>query len=241
VKAVSTRRVYALAMLALAVGVLAGADPVRAELRDATLRAEIEAFALGHAGAPPFAMEIPSLRDFTAPSAGYERVRVDLSTRASGPVRGTLPVTVRLHADGEEIKRGIVTVRLRTDHPTWVASRTLVAGDVIHESDLRRESVSDHRLARGGVRDPARLLGRRVTRTVRAGTVLRADLVEEIPVIQRGSMVPLRLQRGRLRIEAFGRAREAGTPGQPVRVLNLESRREVVGVVQDDGVVHVGF
>lgn len=232
---------HRLAAVALAVWAFAPTAPARAELRDAELRSEIEAFALDYAGAPPFAMEIPSLRDFTAPSASYGRVEVDLSTHASGPVRGSLPVTVRLRSDGEEFKRGIVTVRLSSDRPVLVAARPLAAGQVIRESDLRREPASNARLSRRGLDDPSQLIGRRVTRNVRVGGVLRSDLVTDVPVIYRGSMVRIRLQRGSLRIEALGRAREDGAPGQPLRVLNLESRREIVGVVQADGVVHVQF
>ena len=224
----------------LAVG-LAGSAPVRAELSDAELRREIEAFALGYAGPPPFAMEIPALEDFTAPSAGYGHVDVHLSTRAQGPVRGSLPVTVRLRADGEEFKRGIVTVRLRSDHPALVAARDLPVGHVLAEADLRREPVSRHEASRGVTVDASQLVGRRVRRFVRVGTVLRPEIVEDVPVIRRGSTVRLRLQRGPLRIEAVGRARENAAAGQPVRVLNLESRREVVGIVRPDGVVHVQF
>jgi len=230
-----------LAVLALAVWAFAPAVPARAELRDDELRSEIEAFALGYAGAPPFAMEIPSLRAFTAPSAPYGHVDVELSTHANGPVRGSLPVTVRLRSGGEEFKRGIVTVRLSSDRPVLVAARSLSAGEVIGAADLRHESVSSGRGARAGVSDPSQLIGRRVTRSVRAGSVLRLDGVADVPVIRRGSMVRIRLQRGSLRIEALGRARDNGAPGQPLRVLNLESRREVMGVVQADGAVHVQF
>jgi flagella basal body P-ring formation protein FlgA len=234
-----TRRAAGLAAALLVLA--AGPRPARAELSEQELRDQIERFALPYAGAPPFALEIPSVRDFSEASAPFGPVDVRLSTLVSQPGFGSLPVTVSLESSGREFKRGVVTVRLRPEQPVLVAARPIEAGTVIREEDLREEIVADARPVPGRIEQRSEAVGRRATRALRAGTVLRHDLVGEVPVVARGDTVTIRLERGPLRIEALGRAREDAAVGAPVRVLNLESRREVVGIVKEDGVVHVGF
>ena len=226
---------------AVALTGLALAPPAGAGLAEEALRAEIERFALDYAGEPPFAMEIPALRDFTSASAPFRGVSVGLTTQATEPVRGSLPVTVSLRSAGREFKRGVVTVRLRADEAVWVAARTLEAGEVISRRDLRMDPSAAVGTDRARVEHPSQVVGRRATRVVREGTVLRPGHFGDVPVIVRGGMVRIRLQRGPMRIEAMGRAREDGAPGTPIRVLNLESRREIVGIVKADGIVHVEF
>jgi len=228
-------------LLALAWTLAFASAPARADLSEADLRAEIEQFALGYAGDPPFAMEIPALRDFSRASAPFGSVSVQLSTSARHAVRGSLPVTVRLRSGGNEFKRGVVTVQLRSDRPTLVAARTIAAGEVIETGDVRQASVAPSKLSRGSFHEASQVVGRRARRTMREGMVFRPDRIEEVPVIRRGGTVRIRLERGPLRIEAIGRAREDGVLGSPIRILNLESRREIVGIVREDGVVHVAF
>ena len=230
------------ALLVVLAWILAfGSAPARADLSEVDLRAEIEHFALGYAGEPSFAMEIPALRDFTRASAPFDSVSVELSTSAREAVRGNLPVTVRLKSGGDEFKRGVVTVRLRSDRPALVAARSIAAGEVIEAGDVRPASVAPSKLSRGAFYEASQVVGRRAKRMMREGMVFRPDRIEDVPLIRRGGTVRIRLERGSLRIEAIGRAREDGVLGSPIRILNLESRREVVGIVREDGVVHVAF
>jgi len=186
-------------------------------------------------------MEIPVLRDFARASAPFDSVSVELSTSAREAVRGSLPVTVRLKSRGKEFKRGVVTVQLRSDRLALVAARAIAAGDVIEADDVRAASVARSKLSRGAYHEASQVVGRRAKRMMREGMVFRPDRVEDVPVIRRGGTVRIRLERGPLRIEAIGRAREDGVLGSPIRILNLESRREIVGIVREDGVVHVAF
>ncbi|MFQ5417163.1 MAG: flagellar basal body P-ring formation chaperone FlgA [Myxococcota bacterium] len=222
-----------------AAAVIAG--PASAGISESELRTRIETFVISRTAAAPDAIQVPSLRDFTRASAAVDAVAVRLSARESGRVRGSMPVTVSLESRGREFKRGVVTVALRAERVALVAARPVARGSVIGEADVRKESVSSSRLVRGSVVDADQIVGRRATRSLREGTVYRHDLIEDVPLVLRGGDVRIRLDRGLLRIEAVGLAREDGVLGRPVRVLNLQSRREIVGVVREDGVVHVDF
>lgn len=49
------------------------------------------------------------------------------------------------------------------------------------------------------------------------------------------------LQSGALMIQATGQAKERGATGDWIRVVNLDSKRELTGRVDREGRVHVAF
>ncbi len=206
----------------------AGADDVRARVR---------AFVAERAGVPASAVEVPRLAAFELPGSPEVKLSVGERERFRGPTA----VTVVLHRGGEEIKRGVVTVNVERRERVLVAARALPARTRIGPDDVRVASVDARAVPRGAVHDRTLLVGRQTTRSVAAGTPWRSTLVADVPAVARGETVRMRLGRGPLRIETMGRAREEGAEGDSVRVLNLRSRREVVGIVAEAGVVHVPF
>ena len=152
---------------------------------------------------------------------------------------GSAPVTVSLVSAGRELKRGSVNVHVRREGRVLVASRSLPVGHVIAAGDLVEQAVD--RPAADAIRDRSLLIGRQTARSIGRGTVWRETLVKDAPQVTRGELVRIRLHSGALRIDGIARARQDGAAGDRVRVLNVESRRELVGTVTEDGVVHVAF
>jgi flagella basal body P-ring formation protein FlgA len=231
-------------VLAFAAVVAALPGPATASISEAELHAQIETFVRSVGDATDSGLDqiaVPSLRDFTQASTSFDPVEVRLTSRASGPKGDSMPVTVSLVSQGREFKRGVVTVQLGANRSALVTTRIIDRGEVIGAGDVRIEPRPSSQLVRGSVQDPSRVVGRRAKRSLRRGTPLRHDLIEQVPTVVRGETVRIRLSRGSLRIDAVGRAREDGVPGKPVRVLNTQTRREIVGIVGEDGLVHVGF
>lgn len=125
--------------------------------------------------------------------------------------------------------------------PVLVAARALRTRTTIRPEDVIGVDVPVGRVPPDAIREPALLVGRRTTRSVAEGTPWREVLVADAPAVERGHPVRLLIARGGLRIEATGRARQDGRVGDTVRVLNETSRREVLGVVAEKGVVLVSF
>lgn len=221
--------------------VLAILAPPAAANGTAGLRERIERFVRSRLSPPPLRMEVPSLEAFRLPGIDPDRVEVQLDAHAEAFAGTSFPVTVVLRVDGEEVKRGVVTVQVEARARVLVADRALPRGTRVRAEDIRSEWRPRSSLPPGRVDDPKRLVGRRTTRSVPAGAPWRSDLVRDAPAVTRGQVVRLELHHGALRIEATGKARDDGRAGDRVRVLNLDSRREVVGRVGDDGAVHVSF
>ncbi len=187
-----------LARLTIAVAALiAMAAPAAAE-PPAWLFDQIAQFVLERVDEAPVHVAIPPLSDFVPPGVSPERVQVKLRTRSEPPFTGRVPLTVALAVDGQEVKRGVLTVRVNPGGSEPSGEYARYGGGSPNDS----------------------------------GPPL---------LVERGSLVELVLERGALRVRAQGKAREAGHLGESIRVLNRDSRREVVGRVGEDGRVHVAF
>ncbi len=220
--------------LVLAPGAGASRDPMALRLQS-----EIERF-VSERSEPEARVFVPPLHGLV-PEPQPEGLAFELSTAATTRFEGLVPVTVVMRDGGQPFSRAVVTVRVESLSKVLVARRSLRVGEVIRAGDLEAEARLSDRLPKGSTRELADLVGRRLSRPVRAGAVVPKSSVEDVPTIARGQRVTVRLERGPLRIDLVGRAREDGRLGDLIRVQNPGSRRDVVGTVDAGGVVRVTF
>lgn len=224
-----------------AVVIAAGLGPPARAGSDAELRARIAAFVRDRSSSPSARIQIPPLDDFVGATLPPGRAEVRLQVSPRERMTGSVPITLVQLVDGREVRRGAVTVHVETQERVLVAARDLPRGTRVTPSDVARRAISGARVPRGALSDPDGVVGLRTTRRISAGTVWRPELVRDAPAVSRGQLVPLRLERGPLAIQATGKSRDEGRVGDRIRVLNVDSRREVMGVVGADGVVRVVF
>lgn len=122
-----------------------------------------------------------------------------------------------------------------------VAQQRLARDQVILAGDLTWTRVRADRLPHDAVLDPAELLGKAPRRNLRAGEAIRSGEVAEPVLVQKNSLVTLRLTTPLLRLSAAGRALEDGHEGATIRVMNTTSNTIVLGVVASDGSIAVSL
>jgi len=206
-----------------------------------SLRDRIEQFVEARTGGDFESVWVPSLGDFELPGVDPETVRIELSTREQGRLHGAVPVGVVLSDDQRVLKRGTVTARIESSRPVWVTSRALRRGDRLRAKDLRMEHRDAGRVPREATDRLEVLVGKELKRSVREGEPVRTSWVMAPSIIERGQLVRLIVVRGGLRIEGRGKAISDGALGERIRVVNTDSRRQVVGRVAPDGSIHVGL
>ena len=234
-RAVVLAAAFAIALL-LAAGVHAESASVE------RVRADLERFIGEHVDAEPSAVELPELRGFDYDVSGVPgALRTELSTRSAMPFRGRVAITVALYVGDQLVKRAVVSPYVRLSDRIVVTARALKKGDVVTANDLaysdrdRAESPGD------AVRDLAALVGLRSKRALAGDQLLREGDFEPVPIVERGDRVMLVLQSGALLIQVTGQAKERGATGDWIRVVNLDSKRELTGRVDREGRVHVPF
>ena len=234
-RAVVLAAAFAIALL-LAAGVHAESASVE------RVRADLERFIGEHVDAEPSAVELPELRGFDYDVSGVPgALRTELSTRSAMPFRGRVAITVALYVGDQLVKRAVVSPYVRLSDRIVVTARALKKGDVVTADDLaysdrdRADSPGD------AVRDLAALVGLRSKRALAGDQLLREGDFEPVPIVERGDRVMLVLQSGALLIQVTGQAKERGATGDWIRVVNLDSKRELTGRVDREGRVHVPF
>ena len=124
-----------------------------------------------------------------------------------------------------------------TEVPALV--RRVEPGEVIGPEDLQWISVRADRLTRNTLADESRLLGKSPRRPIRAGqAVLGSDLREPI-VVEKNSIVTIRLETPRMVLTAQGRSLDQGADGEVIRVMNTKSKKIVNATVGRNGEVRV--
>ncbi|MCB1772542.1 MAG: flagellar basal body P-ring formation protein FlgA [Gammaproteobacteria bacterium] len=114
-----------------------------------------------------------------------------------------------------------------------VRGQTLDAGDLM----LREVDVSSQRKA--VFREIGDVVGLRSKRTLDAGDIVHAGLLQRAKLVRRGSDVQIRAVSGGLHVTMRGKALSDGSRGQRIRAKNLSSGRIVTGTVTQSGVIEV--
>lgn len=117
-----------------------------------------------------------------------------------------------------------------------VAARRIAPRTVITTNDVEMQA----RPAGGDfATDMAEVVGRESRAAMPAGRALRPDDLAPLAIIERNERVALLYTRGALSISTEGIALERAARGRRLRVMNLSSRRTVMGVAKGQGEVEV--
>ncbi|CAD7849407.1 MAG: hypothetical protein [Olavius algarvensis Delta 4 endosymbiont] len=153
----------------------------------------------------------------------------------------TIALSVQFLVDGQAVKRAWVTLNLEVIAPVVVVRKPMGRYQPIESQDVTVVLKDLAKLPSGYFTDPAEVIGKRVKRTVYGNTVLREDLVELPPLVNRGDVVTIIAEAGALRITARGEVKAKGRKGERISVVNLDSRKRVSARVLDARTVKVEF
>ena len=172
------------------------------------------------------------------PTAPY-----DLTMRVPSNARylGHTPVEVIFNQGKAEEKKVWVNAYLEVLSPVVVTRRPMARHETVSTEDVCLEDRDLAQVPAGAMADVSGVVGQRLRRTVGIGTVLRGDMLENPPLVQRGDLVRLLIETERLKVTALGRVDERGGRGDTVRVINLDSKRRVYGQVVDSQTVRVKY
>lgn len=120
-----------------------------------------------------------------------------------------------------------------------VLTRAVPRGDVLQASDLAIEKRPRNELQGEVVREPSAAIGMMLQTMARPGHVLRGTDLAKPQLIKRGEPVMLLYEVPGIALTARGKAEDAGSLGDTVTVLNVQSKRMIQGFVSGPGQVTV--
>ncbi len=157
---------------------------------------------------------------------------------ADGPNQaGVVQLTLRL--EGDTIGKARASVRGTVNGPALVPVRHLQRKVPIDPDALEMRDVNLTRLAALPVRTTEGLSDLVPARTLSAGRPLTPSLLAPRPLVRRGDVVALQVQRGSLTVSAQGVAFADGSAGQTIPVENSNNGARLLAKVQGDGSLQV--
>jgi len=143
--------------------------------------------------------------------------------------------------DGQIVTQAFYRTELTVNQSVPLANKELTPTERIGSEDIRWEKRRLSSTLRTPVKDAAFFEGKRVRQSIPRGKLLTQDLFIPFPAIKRGDRVVLLFEEGKLRITAPGKSLASGSKGEHIRVINLDSKKELVAEVLDEKTVRVGL
>jgi flagella basal body P-ring formation protein FlgA len=175
---------------------------------------------------------------------GALEVRVDpgFGYRGFGQgIRGfsTVSVPIEVLLDGQQCKRVTVPIRVRAYATVAVAAADIARNDVISEEMVTMTRVDLSASSGEVILDQGRAIGKRATRSIRAGQPITAAMIEEPPALARGDTVTVVSRSGAVTARSTGEALKEGRVGDTIPVRVAEAKKELQAVVIDANTVEV--
>ena len=120
-----------------------------------------------------------------------------------------------------------------------VTRRPLRRGTLITDKDIAVKEIELTRMHRQFFVDPASALGKKLRRSLAAGTVLTANKLSIPKAVKRGEQVIILADGNGMHIRMTGAALADGIAGQKIAVRNTSSNRVVQGTIIGPGMVQV--
>jgi len=164
---------------------------------------------------------------------------VPLTSRLPYGARRSTRMTTEVRCQGTEPWKLYVSVEVQIWQRVAIAAGPLQRGQLLGPGDLALAERTLAQQQRGYIRDPARVVGYRLKRSLSEGDVITPDAIVAPPLIEKGQQVMLEARGGGLLVQVAGTALESGMAGEIIRVENTESGRAVEGVVRSAKKVEV--
>ncbi|MEJ2444372.1 MAG: flagellar basal body P-ring formation chaperone FlgA [Exilibacterium sp.] len=148
-------------------------------------------------------------------------------------------VTIKTRCTGTQPWSIFVTARVDIQAPIVIAGHSLSRHTLIREEDVELARRDTSTAGNGFVTDPARVVGKKLKRSLSPGAPIRLPLLEEPNAIKKGDAIVVEAARGTLTVVAPGTALTDGRIGQQIRVKNTHSERIIKARVVAPGRVRV--
>jgi flagella basal body P-ring formation protein FlgA len=140
--------------------------------------------------------------------------------------------------DDTIVKNISVRGKLKAMTPVAILTQNVKRGSILHPDMVQLQSKDLGKL-RTPCTDLREVLGRRLTRSLRTGSVLDMSSIEIPPLIRKGQLVKILLNHNGMHLSATGISSMNGKQDQIIRVVNTVSKKMIYCKVSAPGIVEV--
>jgi flagella basal body P-ring formation protein FlgA len=154
---------------------------------------------------------------------------------------GTVPLSIVFDIYGQSSRKVSATVKIEVETPVIVVQKPLNRNQTIAKDDVTVVSMDMADLPSNYISNIEDVVGKRTLRAMNPKEVFRTDIIEQPLMVKRNDRVSIIAESETLRITAIGEVKESGIKGDRVRVVNLNSNKEIFARVLDPKTVQVEF
>lgn len=169
------------------------------------------------------------------------RLDWEIRDRNSDNHIGNVHLVVVFRVDGKPIRKVSVSGTIRIRQMAIRAARNLRPGDLIENEDISFSSEEMNYIPKETLSDRNEIIGKRAVRSIRENQLITAGMVEDPPVVEKGSKVLIKAESDRILITTIGKVLEDGRTGDLVKVVNVSSGKEIYARVKGPDLVVVSF
>ena len=163
----------------------------------------------------------------------------DLETFSSTDIPGRSRYSVGIRCNSDQPWTLYVPVTVSILRKVLVVDRGVKRGGLLTKADMRLEERDVTRLRQDYLERPEQALGKTPKRSLKAGAVLTASLLESSSVVRRGNRVTILGEIGGISVRMQGKALDDGALGERIQVRNSSSNRRIEATVVAAGIVRV--
>jgi len=153
--------------------------------------------------------------------------------------QGRFSADAEIFADGVETAKTKFVGKFYPLAKVWVPIADIAKGKVVQVADLQEIVVRKVRLKNGVWSDIADITGKQATKNLKAGKLIeKGDLQAEV-IIKKGQNVTAIYNKKGLQITSKMQALEDAAAGEMIKLLNLNSKKEITGEAKASGLVEI--
>ena len=153
--------------------------------------------------------------------------------------QGRFTAEAEIFADGNQADKTKLVGRYYLIAKAWVPARDITKDHLITDADLQEVKVRQTRLKNGAFSSKEDIVGKQATKLLKSGKIIeKNDLQEEI-IIKKGQTVTAVYTKKGLQITSKMQALANASKGQAIKLLNLNSKKEVIGTAKESGWVEI--
>jgi flagella basal body P-ring formation protein FlgA len=130
---------------------------------------------------------------------------------------------------GGKAQKAAINAFARAWQNQLVVAKPMGYHQVIRSEDLKEQRVLVEQMPAEPLVNSSQVVGQEAARDLNAGTVVSSRMVDPVTLVKPGQLVTISVNVGQISVKTVGRAMEAGTFGQAVKVRN-ESTQDVYEV-----------
>ena len=154
---------------------------------------------------------------------------------------GNVALTLNFRIDDKPFRKISLSGRISLEQEVVKAAKRIGRGQVISEEDLILVTENIQKYRSGTISNISDVLGKQSLRTIQADQTILSSMIEVPPMVKKGNHVLIKVENEEIRITTTGKVLEDGRSGDRIKVMNINSGKELFAVVKGPDLVEVYF